>query len=85
MTASDKFYPGWSVRERVLELMKSEENFGGPQSVDDLCKNLRISNGSSRSVLVKLHSAGDIERIGKGKYRLRGDARRFNPNKKYLK
>ncbi|NIP61704.1 MAG: hypothetical protein GWN01_13490 [Nitrosopumilaceae archaeon] len=55
-----------SLRERVMHLMQEK----GPQSVNDLCKNLGISNGSSRSVLVKLHKAGKIERISKGTYKL---------------
>jgi len=41
----------------------------GPQSVNDLCLKLGISNGSSRSILVKLNQAGKIERIERGVYR----------------
>lgn len=55
-----------SIREKVLELMKED----GAQSVDDLCKKLGISNGSSRSVLVRLHKANYIKRISKGVYSL---------------
>ncbi len=84
MATSKEFFPDFRLRQRVLKLMESEEKFGGPQSVDDLCKSLRITNGSSRSILVNLNSAGDIERIGKGKYRLKGDGRSFNPHKSHL-
>ena len=84
MTTAADFYPDLLLRERVLKLMTSEMNFGGPQSVDDLVKNLKISNGSSRSVLVKLHQAGKIERISAGIYRGIGDTRGFNPNKTHL-
>ena len=56
-----------SLRSRVIALMKEK----GPQSVADLCTNLGISNGSSRSVLVKMHQAGKIERISKGVYNLK--------------
>jgi len=81
----DEFFRHLYLKDRVLKLMDAKENFGGPQSVYDLCKNLRISNGSSRSVLVKLHKKGKIERIGKGQYRLEGDNRSFNPEKNHLK
>jgi len=57
MTTPTDFYPNLRLRERALKLMESEEDFGGPQSVGDMMKNLKISNGSSRSVLVKLHQA----------------------------
>lgn len=59
-----------SLRNRVIALMKEK----GPQSVTDLTKNLGISNGSSRSVLVKMHQAGKIERISKGVYNLKQPA-----------
>ena len=84
MATSEKFFPDLRLRQRVLKLMESKEEFGGPQSVDDLCKSLRISNGSSRSVLVKLHQAGDIERIGSGIYRQKGDGRKFVKDKPHL-
>lgn len=69
------------LRGKVLALLKSV----GPQSVNDLCINLKISNGSSRSVLVKMHQAGMIERISKGVYRVNGDSRKYDavtPQKK---
>lgn len=56
-----------SLRNRVIALMKEQ----GQQSVDDLCKNLGISNGSSRSILVKMHQAGLLERVSKGVYNLK--------------
>ena len=42
----------------------------GPQTVNDLVVNLGITNGSSRSILVKMREAGHIKRIGPGKYQL---------------
>jgi len=54
------------LREKILKLMKDE----GPQTVNDLVEKLRINNGSSRSVLVKMKEAKLIERIGPGKYRI---------------
>ncbi|MBM3910586.1 MAG: hypothetical protein FJ356_02930 [Thaumarchaeota archaeon] len=75
---------GLRLRDRVIKLMESDEDFGGPQSVDDLCRNLGISNGSARSVLVKLSKAGKIERISKGIYQLPGESRRYHKNKPHI-
>lgn len=78
-----KLFEGKLLRDRVLALMESNEEYGGPQSVNDLCKNLEISNGSSRSVLVKLHQAGRIDRIDHGIYRIKGDSRKYRKNKPF--
>ena len=64
--------------------MESTEDYGGPQSVVDLQKNLKISNGSSRSVLVKLRKVDKTERIGRGVYCIKGDTRKYNSKKNYL-
>ena len=76
-------YEGITLRDRVLKLLSSEIEYGGPQSVDDLVKNLNISNGSSRSIVIKLLKAGKIERIGRGTYRINGDKRNYKKNKPY--
>ena len=65
------------LRERVIELMGEK----GPQSVNDLCTNLGISNGSSRSVLVKLHQAGKIIRVSSGVYSLPDESRAFKKDR----
>lgn len=85
MSKDVDFFPESPLRQRVLELLQSVEDFGGPQSISDLCKNFQISNGSSRSVVVRLHKLGKIERIEKGIYRIKGDSRPFNKNKTHLK
>jgi len=85
MPKSKDFFTEIPLRQRVLKLLESAEDFGGPQSVADLCKSLKISNGSSRSVLIRLHKLGNIERIEKGIYRIKGDSRHFKENKSYLK
>ncbi len=54
------------LRQKVLDLMKKD----GAQTVNDLIEKLHMSNGSSRSVLVKMKEAGLIERVGHGKYNL---------------
>ena len=56
----------------------------GPQSVVDIQINFQITNGSSRSVLVRLHKSGQIERIGKGIYRINDDSRNYEENKSHI-
>ena len=51
------------LQKRVLELMQE-----GPKTVADLCQSLGISNGSSRSVLVRMRKKGLLTRVGKGTY-----------------
>jgi len=80
----EKFYPTLALRKRVLKLLESNEGFGGPQSVDDICKNLGILNSNSRSVLVRLNKLELIERIGKGVYRIKADSRSYRENKPHL-
>jgi len=58
--------PPSPLRKKIMNLMKEE----GPQTVNDLVEKINISNGSSRSVLVKMKEAGLVERIGPGKYQL---------------
>ena len=65
------------LRERVLNLLNSKEEQGGPQSVDDVCRKLNISNTNCRSVLVRLRKKGAIERIAQGVYRAKGDKREY--------
>ena len=61
------------LQKRVLELMQE-----GPKTVADLCESLGISNGSSRSVLVRMRKKGLITRIGKGTYKSALDAKHQN-------
>jgi len=78
---SEKFLAQLGLRQRVLELLASQEEFGGPQSVEDVSINLGISNTNARSVLVRMLQAGKIERITKGIYRIKGDGRSYIENK----
>ena len=52
-----------ALQVRVLELMRT-----GPKTVADLCGSLGISNGSSRSILVRMRKKGLLTRVGKGRY-----------------
>jgi len=78
-----KFYSTLSLSQRVLKLLESKEEYGGPQHVRDLCKNLWISNTNARSVVVRLHENGKIERLEKGVYRIIGDTRPYKKKRKY--
>ena len=51
------------LQKRVLELMQE-----GPKTVADLCQSLGISNGSSRSVLVRMRKKGLLTKVSKGTY-----------------
>jgi len=64
-----------------MKLLKSTKEFGGPQSIDDVCKNLRISNNNARSIMSKMYKKEKIERIGKGVYRAKQDKRDYDPDK----
>jgi predicted transcriptional regulator of viral defense system len=66
--------------ERILKLLKSTKEYGGPQSVDDVCKSLRMTNRNARSILSRMYKKETIERIGKGIYRAKGDKREYNSN-----
>lgn len=79
------FFPTLPLKQRVLKLLKSTQDFGGPQTVYDVQINLQITNGSSRSVLIRLLKSGEIERIGKGIYRIKDDSRNYDKKKPLLK
>ena len=84
MSMLEKTPEGITLPEKIVWLMSSDMEYGGPQSVGDVCKNLGISNTYSRSVLVRLCKSGKIERIEKGIYRVAGDEREYNPRKPHL-
>ncbi len=71
--------------ERVLKLLKSTKEYGGPQSLKDVCKNLQISNNNARSILSKMFTAGKIDRIKPAVYRAKGDDRDYDPYKQHYK
>ena len=73
-------YPSSGTSEKVLKLLKSTKEYGGPQSVDDVCKSLNMTNRNARSILSRMYQKETIERIGKGIYRAKGDKREYNSN-----
>ena len=58
--------PVTPLREKVLNLMKDE----GAQNVSDIMKRLSISNGSARSILIKMKESGLVERVSYGTYNI---------------
>ena len=79
--AKEKLFSKMTLRDRVLKLLASEDDYGGPQSIEDVCRSLQISNDNSRSVMVRLLKAEKIERIQKGIYKINGDKRSYNKDK----
>jgi len=65
--------------------LKSTKEYGGPQSVDDVCRNLGVSNRNARSILSRLYKKKKVDRIGKGIYRAKGDKRDYDPSKPHYK
>ena len=58
--------PVTPLRKKVLDLMRDE----GAQNVTDIMKKLSISNGSARSILVKMKESGLVERVSYGTYNI---------------
>ena len=70
---------------RVMKILKSNEEYGGPQSVDDVCKNLGMNNRNAHSILSKMYIKGKIDRIGIAVYRAKEDDREYDPTKPHYK
>lgn len=58
--------PVTPLRKKVLDLMKDE----GAQNVTDIMEKLSMSNGSARSILIKMKESGLVERISHGTYNI---------------
>jgi len=78
-------YPTSRSGSRVLQILESTEEYGGPQSLEDICKSLGMVNRNARSLLSRLYIKGKIERIGLGIYKIKGDTRKYNPNMPHYK
>lgn len=81
---SENLFGSLGTSKRVLALLESEEEFGGPQSIDDVCKNLHLTNRNARSILSKMTKRNEIDRIGQGIYRAIGDDREFVEGKSHF-
>lgn len=82
---SEILFGSLGTSERVLSLLKSTEGYGGPQSSKDVCANLKMKPKNATSILSRLCKAGKIERIGKGIYKIAGDARPYIKSKPHYK
>jgi len=51
------------LQSRLVDFLKDE-----PHTVAEICSSLKISNGSTRSLVIRMHKKGLITRVGKGKY-----------------
>ena len=78
---SENLFASLGTSQRILKLMESDEKYGGPQSINDVCQNLQMSNRNARSILSRLSKKEKIERIGEGIYRVKGDGREYDGNK----
>ena len=58
--------PPTPLRKKVLDLMTEE----GAQNVTDIMKKLSMSNGSARSILIKMKESGLVERVSHGTYNI---------------
>ena len=72
-------------REKILWLLESDDEYGGPQSVNDICKNLNIPNTNVRSLVIRMMKTGKIERISKGGYKIANDSREYVSSKPEMK
>lgn len=82
---SEALFGSLGTSDRVLKLLKSTDSYGGPQSVKDICINLDMKKKNAASILSRLCKKEKIERVGKGTYRIVGDARSYNKNKPHYK
>jgi predicted transcriptional regulator of viral defense system len=77
---SENLFASLGTSSRVLKLLESDEEYGGPQSIDDICKSLNMTNRNTRSIVSRMYVKGSVDRIEKGIYRAKGDDREYNSN-----
>ena len=82
---SEILFETLSTSQRILKLLESEKEFGGPQSINDVCQNLQMSNRNARSILSRMCKKGKIDRLSEGVYRIKGDVREYDANKPHHK
>ena len=51
------------LESRLYDFLKDES-----YTVTEICSELKISNGSTRSLVIRMHKKGLITRVRKGKY-----------------
>ena len=82
---SEILFETLGTSQRILKLLESEKEFGGPQSINDVCQNLQMSNRNARSILSRMCKKGKIDRLSEGVYRVKGDVREYDASKPHHK
>ena len=82
---SEILFQTLGTSQRILKLLESEKEFGGPQSINDVCQNLQMSNRNARSILSRMYKKGKIDRVSEGVYRVKGDVREYDASKPHHK
>jgi hypothetical protein len=81
----ETLFETFGTGKRVMMLLESKSPYGGPQSLDGVCKNLKMNNRNARSILSRLFLKGKIDRVGIAVYRAKGDDREYDSSKPYYK
>ncbi|WP_205097629.1 type IV toxin-antitoxin system AbiEi family antitoxin domain-containing protein [Candidatus Nitrosotenuis uzonensis] len=71
----ETYFMSLTPSEKIIFVLKSHEDFGGPQSADILCKFLGMKRKNLDSLLSRLCQKGRIQRIHPGIYGYPGDSR----------
>jgi predicted transcriptional regulator of viral defense system len=69
------YFENLSPSEKIIFVLKSHEEFGGPQSAKRLQETLKIKRKNLDSLLSKLSQKGSIVRVQPGIYKYPGDNR----------
>ena len=82
---SEILFATLGTSQRIMKLMESDKEYGGPQSINDVCQNLHMLNRNVRSILSRMYKNGKIDRISEGVYRIKGDDREYDDNKPHYR
>jgi hypothetical protein len=74
-TKEEAHFSNLSPSDKIIWVLKQQEDFGGPQSAELLGEFLGMKRKNLDSLLSRLYKRGKIERISPGVYRLPGDER----------
>ncbi|MBM3910878.1 MAG: hypothetical protein FJ356_04445 [Thaumarchaeota archaeon] len=71
----EAYFSSLPPSEKIIWVLKQQEDYGGPQSAERLCTFLGMKRKNLDSLLSRLYKRGKIERVSMGVYRLPGDER----------
>jgi hypothetical protein len=69
------YFENLTLSKKVIFILKSHDEIGGPQSMDQINKILNMKKKNLESMVSKLCLARKIERVSPGVYRYPGDKR----------